>query len=59
MNGFLLATGLGGHGIMHGPSTGFVISELVEKGKAESLDISAFEFARFEKGAVNVEKAVF
>ena len=58
VGGFLLATGLGGHGIMHGPAVGFLISELVEKGKVESLDISAFDLARFEKGVVNVEKAV-
>lgn len=59
VGGFLLATGLGGHGIMHGPAVGFLMSEMVEKGKVERLDISAFELARFEKGKVNVEKAVF
>ena len=44
---------------MHGPAVGFLMSEMVEKGKVERLDISAFELARFEKGKVNVEKAVF
>ncbi len=58
VSGFLLATGLGGHGIMHAPAVGFLMSEFVEKGKVESLDISAFDLARFEKGMVNVEKTV-
>ena len=43
---------------MHGPAVGFLMSERVEKGKVESLDFSAFELERFEKGVANVEKAV-
>ncbi|MCH8982213.1 FAD-binding oxidoreductase [candidate division KSB1 bacterium] len=58
VGGFLLATGLGGHGIMHAPAVGYLMSELVEKGKVESLNFSAFELTRFEKGLANVEKAV-
>lgn len=58
VSGFLLATGLGGHGIMHAPAVGFVISELIAKGRVETLDISPFNLKRFETGELNLEKAV-
>lgn len=56
--GFLLATGLGGHGIMHAPAVGYILSELIANGKVESLDITPFNLNRFESGDLNVEQAV-
>jgi sarcosine oxidase subunit beta len=58
VDGFLLAAGLGGHGIMHAPAVGLVMSELVTKGKVESLDVSPFDLNRFKTGHIQVEKAV-
>jgi sarcosine oxidase subunit beta len=57
--GFLLAVGFGGHGIMHGPAAGQVISELIAAGKTESVDISPFSLERFKTGKLNLEQAVF
>lgn len=57
--GFLLAVGFGGHGIMHGPAAGKVMSELIATGKAESVDISPFNLERFKTGKLNLEQAVF
>lgn len=58
VSGFLLATGLGGHGIMHAPAVGLVMSELVTKGRVESIDISAFDLNRFKVGNFRIEKNV-
>ncbi|MFQ5865609.1 MAG: NAD(P)/FAD-dependent oxidoreductase, partial [bacterium] len=58
VSGFLLATGLGGHGIMHAPAVGLVMSELVTKGRVESLDIFPFDLNRFKVGDFKIEKTV-
>ncbi len=58
-SGFMLAVGFGGHGIMHGPAAGKVMSELITTGKTESVDISPFSFERFKTGKLNLEQAVF
>lgn len=59
VSGFLLAVGFGGHGIMHGPAAGKVMSELIANGKTESLDISPFSLGRFKTGKLNLEQARF
>jgi sarcosine oxidase subunit beta len=56
--GFLLAVGLGGHGIMHSPSVGCAISELIATGKVTSVDVSPFRLKRIESGELNLEGAV-
>lgn len=57
VDGFLLATGLGGHGIMHAAAVGFVLSELIATGKVETIDIAPFHLDRFKTGRLNIEKA--
>jgi sarcosine oxidase subunit beta len=50
IEGFYLCAGFSGHGFMHGPVTGKVMSEIILDGKAASLDISVLDFDRFESG---------
>jgi len=57
VGGFLLATGLGGHGVMHSPAVGLLLSEWIATGRAESLDLSPFALKRFETGDLNRELA--
>jgi sarcosine oxidase subunit beta len=48
--GFYICAGFSGHGFMHGPVTGKVMSEIIIDGQAASLDISILDLARFESG---------
>jgi sarcosine oxidase subunit beta len=50
ISGFYLCAGFSGHGFMHGPVTGMVMSEIILDGKASTLDISVLDFDRFESG---------
>ncbi len=50
LDGFLVVTGFSGHGFMHGPITGKLISELILDGKFITLDVSALDLLRFHKG---------
>lgn len=42
----IVAAGFSGHGMMHAPATGAAVAEMVLHGKASSVDVSAFNFAR-------------
>jgi sarcosine oxidase subunit beta len=48
--GFYICAGFSGHGFMHGPVTGKIMSEIIIDGQASSLDISILDLARFESG---------
>jgi sarcosine oxidase subunit beta len=57
--GFYLANGFSGHGVMHSPATGKILSELILQGKTSVVsDISVLGFQRFAKGALLHETAV-
>jgi len=43
---FIMANGFSGHGMMHAPATGLIVSEIVAYGKATTIDAEAFGFAR-------------
>ncbi|MDI6809312.1 MAG: FAD-binding oxidoreductase [Candidatus Eisenbacteria bacterium] len=58
VNGFYLAAGFSGHGFMHAPAVGKVISEIVIKGKPETVDVAALNLERFKSGEVLTEGAV-
>jgi sarcosine oxidase, subunit beta len=45
--GFILANGLSGHGVMFSPAVGQVVSELVLDGTASTIDISELSLERF------------
>jgi len=50
VEGFLVVTGFSGHGFMHGPISGKLLSELIVDGAYQTLDVSALDLARFEEG---------
>ena len=48
--GFYICAGFSGHGFMHGPVAGKIMSEIILDGQASSLDVSTLELSRFEGG---------
>ncbi len=56
--GFLLATGLSGHGVMLAPAVGLAVAETVRLGRSTTLDIQPFRPARFAEGAPVTEDAL-
>lgn len=55
--GFFQANGYSGHGFMMGPIVGRLLAEYVADGKP-SIDIEHYNFRRFARGELLVEKAV-
>jgi sarcosine oxidase subunit beta len=47
--GFLVVSGFSGHGFMHGPVSGKLMSELILDGRFLTLDVSQLDLARFEE----------
>jgi sarcosine oxidase subunit beta len=57
--GFYFANGFSGHGVMHAPATGKIVSDLILKGKTDVVkDVSVLGFDRFAKGELLHETAV-
>lgn len=50
LQGYYLVTGFSGHGFMHGPIAGLLMSEIILDGQAASLDISMLDYGRFAEG---------
>jgi len=50
IEGFLVCAGFSGHGFMHGPITGKIMSEIILDGKSKTLDISMLDLDRFREG---------
>lgn len=50
VDGFLAVGGFSGHGFMHGPVAGKLMSELILDGEFKTLDVSMLDLARFEEG---------
>ncbi|NJC96199.1 MAG: FAD-binding oxidoreductase [Anaerolineae bacterium] len=50
VEGFLLCTGFSGHGFMHGPVSGKLMSELILDGTFSTVDVSMLDLARFDEG---------
>ena len=48
--GFYLCNGFSGHGVMHASAAGFVLAEMLVKGRAETLDIAPLSVRRFADG---------
>jgi len=48
--GYYIVAGFSGHGFMHGPGAGLLLSEIILDGRATTLDISALELSRFAEG---------
>ena len=56
--GFFLANGFSGHGVMHAPATGKIISDLILTGTTDLIDASLLNLARFSEGRLIHETAV-
>ncbi len=50
VEGFLVCAGFSGHGFMHGPISGKLMSELILDGRFKSVDVSTLDLARFGEG---------
>ncbi len=57
-SGLILATGFGGHGLMHAPAAGRLVAELILDGRATTLDIAPLAADRFERGELLRETVV-
>ncbi len=56
--GFFLANGFSGHGVMHAPATGKIVSDLILKGTTDLVDAHLLDFARFAENRMIHETAV-
>ena len=55
---FFFANGFSGHGVMHAPATGKIISDLILRGTTDLIDSSVVSFDRFTTGKLIHETAV-
>jgi sarcosine oxidase subunit beta len=56
--GFFCANGFSGHGVMHSPATGKILSDLILKGETDLIDSSLLNLQRFAEGREIHETAV-
>jgi sarcosine oxidase subunit beta len=56
--GFFFANGFSGHGVMHSPATGKILSDLILTGKTDLIDASLLNFSRLAEGRMIHETAV-
>jgi len=49
LKGFTICAGYSGHGFMHGPVAGKLMTEYIMDGKFSTLDVSMLDLARFEE----------
>jgi sarcosine oxidase, subunit beta len=56
--GFFLANGFSGHGVMHSPATGRIVSDLILNGRTDVIDADVLSFDRFAAGRLLHETAV-
>ncbi len=56
--GFFLANGFSGHGVMHAPATGKILSGLILNGRCDVVDTSLLGLSRFAEGRLIEETAV-
>jgi sarcosine oxidase, subunit beta len=56
--GFYLANGFSGHGVMHAPATGKILSDLILTGNTNLVDVSLLTLSRFAEGKMIKETAV-
>lgn len=53
--GYFVVTGFSGHGFMHGPIAGQLMSEIILDGRASTVDISSLAYRRFSAEQLNRE----
>ena len=55
---FYLAAGFSGHGLMHAPGTGMALSELITRGRYETLDLTRLGWDRVLRGERYAEHGI-
>jgi sarcosine oxidase subunit beta len=50
VRGFTICAGFSGHGFMHGPIAGKLMTEYILDGKFSTVDVSMLDLARFDEG---------
>jgi sarcosine oxidase subunit beta len=50
VEGFTIVAGFSGHGFMHGPVSGKLMTEYILDGKFKTVDVSMLDLARFKEG---------
>ncbi|RYG73469.1 FAD-binding oxidoreductase [Lentibacillus lipolyticus] len=58
LDGYYMACGFSGHGMQQAPGVGKGLSELIRKGRYETLDLSPLRFERFARNDLVIEGAV-
>lgn len=53
LENFYLTNGSSGHGVMHSPALGQLLSEIILDGEASTLDVDALRPSRFDEGEPN------
>ncbi len=56
VEGFYGAVGVSGHGLQQSPAIGKCLSELIQFGKYQTIDLSCFSFDRFKTGKLVFEE---
>jgi len=54
----IFANGFSGHGLQQGPATGRGVSELILRGRYETIDLSPLDWTRVLEGRPIIEKNV-
>ncbi|HMF57648.1 MAG TPA: FAD-dependent oxidoreductase [Pyrinomonadaceae bacterium] len=58
VRGLFLANGFSGHGVMHSPATGRIVSEMIMDGEARLMDVTSLGAERFTEGRLIEETSV-
>ena len=58
LKGFYVLSGFSGHGFMHGPISGLLISEIICEGYAQTVDVSMLDYGCFGEGRLMQEYQV-
>jgi sarcosine oxidase, subunit beta len=58
VKGFYFANGFSGHGVMHAPSTGKILADLITTGKTDLIDAEILAHKRFAEGRLVHETAI-
>ncbi|HSA94008.1 MAG TPA: FAD-dependent oxidoreductase [Terriglobales bacterium] len=58
VRGLFFANGFSGHGVMHAPATGKIVSDLILTGKTDVVDAKLLNLERFAEGRMIEETAV-
>jgi sarcosine oxidase subunit beta len=58
VRGLFFANGFSGHGVMHSPATGRILSDLILRGKTDIIDARELNVQRFAEGRAIEETAV-